>query len=259
MNKSKLDPFRIIVGTIAAQRDSDLLTELACAAGLRFDTTFSEQARGSHKTRIREVLPRMLAAYELLEEPAALGAANALVAALKCHDQIFKKAADALQRVGWDVQDSQLVVADPDLREMFFPKGSQWDAFVVLRDLFAKASAELVIVDPYCDKKTFQLLASRQGKPLGVRILCCQYAAAVAGEAKAFVAQFPGWAIQVRQAKDFHDRFVVIDGSSCFHVAASMNEAGKTAFMVSKLEDQANRDALLKQIEDSWSVATQLA
>ena len=61
-----------------------------------------------------------------------------------------------------------------------------------------------------------------------------------------------------RQAKDFHDRFVVVDGNSCVHIGASINGAGKTAFMISKVEDQVNRDALLKQIEASWAGAVQL-
>jgi hypothetical protein len=37
-------------------------------------------------------------------------------------------------------------------REMFFPAGSPWDAFVVLRDAFAEAQAELLIVDRYCGR-----------------------------------------------------------------------------------------------------------
>jgi hypothetical protein len=64
--------------------------------------------------------------------------------------------------------------------------------------------------------------------------------------------------IQVRQAKDFHDRFVVLDGTSCVHVGASINGAGKTAFMISKVEDASNRDALIKQIEISWAAAVPL-
>lgn len=65
------------------------------------------------------------------------------------------------------------------------------------------------------------------------------------------MAQFSGWVIEVRQAKDFHDRFVVLDG-------ASINSAGKTAFMISPIEDLANRDTLLAQIDSSWMAASQL-
>lgn len=256
MNIGDLDPFRVVVGVVAAQRNSDILTELVSATGLRFDSTLSKQGGYSHKTRVRELLPRILAAYDSLTELAALGAANALVGALQSHnEEIFGKADDALRRVGWEIQDSELVVADPDLREMFFPKGSRWDAYVVLRDLFATASNELVIVDAYCDGTVFELLQARATKPLAVRILCQKSAAALNGEANAFVQQFPGWRILVRKGKDFHDRFVVIDGTSCVHIGASINGAGKTAFMISKVEDQLNREALLKQIEVSWVAA----
>jgi hypothetical protein len=142
---------------------------------------------------------------------------------------------------------------------MFFPKGSRWDAYVVLRNLFAEATHELVVVDGYCDNTVFELLASRSQQPLTVRILCCQSATSLAGEAKTFIAQFAGWQVYIRKARDFHDRFVVIDGTSCVHVGASINGAGKTAFMISRVEDPANRDALLQQIESSWSAATPIS
>ena len=203
--------------------------------------------------------PRILAAYDGLSELAALGAANALVAALRGRDEILDQVADALRRVGWQIRDGELEVVDADVREMFFPKGSRWDAYVVLRELFAEAATELVVVDAYCDNTLFSLLATRSESPLTVRILCWQSATAVAGEAAAFVAQFPGWVVHVRHTKDFHDRFVVIDGESCVHIGASINGAGKTAFMISRVEDQANRDALLGQIKASWAGAIELA
>lgn len=255
---TELDPLRTILAVVAAHRDSDLLLEVALAAGLRFDTSLSERAAYSHKNRVREILPRILAAYATLSEPAALGAANALVAALVPHDAILEKASVAVRHIGWDIRNGELVVTEPDIREMFFPKGSRWDAFVVLRDVLAEASIELVIVDPYCDRAVFQLLADRAEKPLSVRILCRKYARSVANEARIFVAQHTGWVVYVRQAADFHDRFVVLNGSECVHIGASINHAGKTAFMISRVEDQANRDALLKHIEDSWSAAAEI-
>jgi hypothetical protein len=90
---------------------------------------------------------------------------------------------------------------------------------------------------------------------LRVRILCSRYAPAVAAEAQLFVAQHSGAVIEVRQTKDFHDRFIVIDGQSCVHVGASIKDAGKTAFMISRVEDQQNRDNLLAAIDTSWNAA----
>lgn len=170
--KSALDPFRVVVSVIAEKCDSDLLTEVALAAGLRFDATLSGDAAYSHKTRVRVLAPRIIQAYDALSEPAARGAAGAVVAALQSRKNILADTANALRRVGWDIQGGELVVADPEIREMFFPKGSRWDAFVILKDLFNDVSAELIIVDGYCDSTLFQLLSARLGKPLKVKILC---------------------------------------------------------------------------------------
>ncbi|TAM01974.1 MAG: hypothetical protein EPN70_18115 [Paraburkholderia sp.] len=256
MAKSDLDPFRVILGVIAQRQDSDLLLDVVSATGLCFDESLSEQDGYSHKTRVRALRSRIVSAYGALDESSALSAANAMVAALGPHGEVLREASDALRRVGWDVRDGELVIGEPDLREMFFPKGSQWDAFVVLRGVFAEASTSLTIVDPYCDEKLFPLLSTRADKPLTVRILCWQYASALAAEARAFVAQHPGWKFCVRQAKDFHDRFVIVDHASCVHIGASINGAGKTAFMISRVDDPANQVALLSAIDDSWAAAT---
>jgi hypothetical protein len=259
MAKSDLDPFRVILGVIAQRQDSDLLLDVVSATGLCFDESLTQQDDYSHKTRVRALRPRIVSAYDALDESSALGSANAMVAALGQHGDVLTEAIDKLRRVGWDVRDGELVVSKPDLREMFFPKGSQWDAFVVLRDVLANASTDLTIVDAYCDQAVFPLLMTRADKPLNVRILCWQYAPALAAEAKAFEAQHRGWKFCVRQAKDFHDRFVIVDGASCVHIGASINGAGKTAFMISQLEDPANKAALLSAIDGSWASATPIA
>ena len=81
--KADLDPFRVILSIVASKRDSDLLTEVASAAGLRFDASVSGDAAYSHKTRVRVLAPRIVSAYDSLSEPAARGAASALIATLQ--------------------------------------------------------------------------------------------------------------------------------------------------------------------------------
>lgn len=255
MDKTALDPFRVIVGAIASRQDSDLLVNLVSATGLRFDPSLSTAESYSNKTRLRALRPRIIAARDDLDESAGLGVASTLVRALAVDDSLLTTAAESLRRVGWDIQDGELIAVEPDVREMFFPKNSRWDAFVALRELVAEAASGLTIVDGYCDSTVFQLLAARADQPLSVRILCWKSAFAVSGEAKAFCAQHAGWAIEVRQAQDFHDRFIVLDGDKCVHIGASINGAGKTAFMVSRVEDSGNRDVLLRAIEDSWTAS----
>ncbi|WP_281663563.1 hypothetical protein [Paraburkholderia fungorum] len=252
---SRLDPFRVIVGAVAARQNSELLLEMAAATGLRFDPLLVGPDAYSHKTRVRALQPRIIAAYDALDESEALSAANGLTAAIAKNAELLVEVSNALRPIAWDVRDGQLVASEQALREMFFPKGSQWDAFVVLGGVFREAQKELMVVDGYCDQTLFQHLSARAAEPLNVKVLCWRYATAVAAEGRAFAAQYSGWNIEVRQAKDFHDRFVVVDGSSCVHIGASINGAGKTAFMISKVEDQQNRGALLAAIQGSWTAA----
>ena len=48
----------------------------------------------------------------------------------------------------------------------------------------------------------------------------------------------------------------MLNDKICVHVGASIKDAGKTAFMVSRVEDESNRVALLKQAEETWTAAT---
>jgi hypothetical protein len=259
MTKSDLDPFRVIIGVLANRGDSDLLVGVANAAGLRVDLTMSEPEGYSHKTRIRVLLPRIFAAYDKLSDAARLAAANVALRNFgPAYHDTRDRAVEALALAGWEVRGQELIVGSPVLREMFFPKGSQWDGHVVLRGIFDEARNRLTIIDPYTDGTVFQMLATRPLAGLTVRVLCGASGPAVAAEARTFMAQYSGVTVEVRQGKDFHDRFVVIDDRSCVHVGASIKDAGKTAFMVSRVEDDDNLRAILGAVNAAWTAAKQL-
>lgn len=247
-----VDPFRVILAVVCEEENSDLLLRVAFQAGLSFDASVTGDASYSHKTRTRALMPRVDAAYEDLDEVAAMAAANAFVGAMGNYPELAEKVDTALRRVGWAIETGALIVVGADVREVFFPKGSQWDAFVVLRDIIASASKQVDVVDPYCDGALFGLLASRAEEPLTVRVLCDRYAQAVDAEAGKFRAQWAGWEFEIRKATGFHDRFVILDGAECYHIGASINGAGKNAFMISRLEDSRMRDALLREVTAAW-------
>lgn len=134
---------------------------------------------------------------------------------------------------------------------------TQWDAFVVLRTIFQQARQSITIIDAYADGMVFQLLAPHAQARLRIEILCSRYATAVAAEAKRFVAQFPTITIEVRSSiREFHDRFVIVDQQDCVHIGASIRDAGSTAFMISKVEDEANRLVLIASMNQAWANAT---
>ena len=246
------DPFRVVIGLIA---DNDTLCSTALAAGLVFELHLNTAEAYSHKTRMRALQPRILTAYGALDGNDQLTTALAAVEALRDSGFNMAAVAKALGAAGWELRDAGFVVRSPETREMFFPKGSPWDAFVVLRDLFAQANTSIDIVDPYCDMSVFPMLGTTP-HTLDVRILCSQYADAVAAEARPFMEQHPGVTVVVKKTRDFHDRFIVIDRDACVHVGASIKDAGRKACMVSRIEDPGNRDAMLRQLDESWENGT---
>jgi hypothetical protein len=256
VDRNQLDPFRIIVGVLATRGNSDLLVGVVNAAGIRVDLTMSKQQDYSHKTRIRTLIPRIFAAYDKLTSEAQLAAANVAFRNFgPSYPDTRARAVEALALAGWRVEGDRLEVTSPELREMFFPKGSPWDAHVVLRDIFNEAKTKLTIIGSYTDGTVFQMLASRPLTGLTVCILCGKSGPTVAAEARTFVAQHTGVTVEVRQSKDFHDRFVIIDDHTCVHIGASIKDAGKTACMVSRVEDAGNKDAILNAHAAAWSAA----
>lgn len=191
--KATLDPFHSLIGVLEKRGNSDVIRAVANSAGLIFDSSLSEKDAYSHTTRIRALVPRILNAYDSLDEQNQLVLAH--TALMDTHDA---EIAATLEKLGWSIQNDELVVKTADIREIFFPKNSPWDAHIVLKKLFSEATRELTIVDAYADTTIFHMLSERSLSSLTVHILCSQYALAVATEANRFKAQYPGVVIETR-------------------------------------------------------------
>lgn len=51
-----------------------------------------------------------------------------------------------------------------------------------------------------------------------------------------FNAQYPK--LIVKTMNDFHDRFLIIDDIEVYHIGASIKDAGKKSFGITKIEDK---------------------
>lgn len=138
----------------------------------------------------------------------------------------------------------------------FFPQGSSHDAYVAVREILRQASTSVTIVDPYLDETLFALLASLEEAKLSVQLLTSKVPPDFALEARKFVTQHSNIDLEVRKTKAFHDRFIILDGGNCYHVGASIRDAGRKVFMISRVEDQHNVAALLQQQSDTWTAAS---
>ena len=113
----------------------------------------------------------------------------------------------------------------------------------------------MTIVDPYMDESTLTLLATCTKAGMELKLLTARLPADFPLEAKKWAGQYSGITLAVRKTREFHDRFIVLDGTKCWHIGCSLKDAGKKAFMMSEVEDEVNRAALLAEIGKAWDMA----
>jgi len=95
--------------------------------------------------------------------------------------------------------------------------------WLILKKIVSNAATELLIVDPYTNR-TLWTLVRNIPPSVKVRILTERMTADFLLAAKKFAARHGNW-VEIRQTKKYHDRFIVLDGNTCWHLGASIKDA----------------------------------
>lgn len=111
-----------------------------------------------------------------------------------------------------------------------FFDGQIFDAYVFVNDLLRQAKKSIVLIDNYVDDSVLAQLAKRK-KGVSATILTKAIGKALAQDLKKHNAQYPPIAIQ--EFADSHDRFLILDGETVYHLGASLKDLGKKWFAFS--------------------------
>jgi len=104
------------------------------------------------------------------------------------------------------------------------PVSSEFDSLRFVTRLVESAKSEIVLIDPYSDAATLEVLAKkRQG--VKVRLVCKGRGKPTATEIAKFNKQYKDLA--VTNTDDFHDRFLIIDNAELFGLGSSINSLGR--------------------------------
>lgn len=121
------------------------------------------------------------------------------------------------------------VLASPVPTSMQFASEAPFDYFDEVRKLASTAVRDVLFVDPYLDASFISRYMPHIAAGACVRLLGSKGIAALASAASMFTAQY-ALPIEVRQASSaLHDRFVFIDGGSCYQSGASFKDGGVKA------------------------------
>ena len=248
-----LDPWRVILGCLF-ELDSYDIPAVIDRTGMVVVWTLTDRQDYSHKYRRAAYRPRIDEAYQVLSKDDRLRVSFVVVAEL-VERGMGEKLDTALRQISWCIDSGQLVPADESVRELFFPQGSQHDAYVEIRGIVRRAKSALRVIDSYLDGTIFTILSDVQG-PLKIHLLTAKPPTDFVQEATKFRQQYQSAQIEIRRSKDFHDRFIIVDEKECWHIGCSIKDAGNRAFMLNHIEDRQNCDALIAALNKTWSKAS---
>ncbi len=258
MSKSELDPWRIVCANLFELSSYDIPAVIE-KTGLVVDWSLNDRQNYMDKYRKAEYRPRINSAYDKLDEANRLRAVSIATAEIVARGKGEELNSD-LQKIGWHIDErGQLTPSSAELSELFFPVGKQHDAYVELRRILQKTTVSLAIIDPYVDSSLFAVLKTVAGASIAVELLTSKMSPDFLHEARQFLSQYSNIQLSIRKSREFHDRFIIIDSKECWHVGASIKDAGLRVFMLSEVEDGGNRAALLAQLGSSWSAATKVS
>ena len=127
------------------------------------------------------------------------------------------------------------IATNTEVKQNIFFDGQIYDAFSFIVGLVKKAKKEIILIDNYVDINTLNILC-KKNQGVDVVIATAGKGSLSTKDITKFNAQYPN--LSVKTTMDFHDRFLIIDKTEVYHIGASLKDAGKKSFGITKIEDK---------------------
>lgn len=122
-----------------------------------------------------------------------------------------------------------------------FYHGQVYDAYAFVSEIIKKAKQEIILIDNYIDETVLTLLSKRKRK-VKVIVYTQKITKAMELDLKKHNQQYP--AVAIKNFKESHDRFLLIDGKEMYHLGASLKDLGKRWFAFSRM------DSLVEEVKN---------
>jgi hypothetical protein len=116
--------------------------------------------------------------------------------------------------------------------EGIFYDGQIFDAWQFVSSLIKSAKKSIVLIDNYIDESVLLLLEKRQSNVKAI-IYTSKITQQLKVDIEKFNAQYDK--IEIKRFDKSHDRFLIIDEQSVYHIGASLKDLGKKWFAFSKI------------------------
>lgn len=120
----------------------------------------------------------------------------------------------------------------PPKQGIFFD-GQVFDAHAFVSGLVKSAKKSLVLIDNYIDESVL-VLFSKRAKNVSLTLLTKNVSQRLELDVRKFNEQYPP--IALKTFAKAHDRFLIVDGVTVYHIGASLKDLGKKWFAFSKMD-----------------------
>ena len=139
------------------------------------------------------------------------------------------------------------ISARTESQQKIFYEGEIFDAFSFLVSLVEQAKKSIVLIDNYVDVRGTLNILSKKRNGVQATVLTSKNTRLSEEDVKKFESQYPP--LRVRHCSCFHDRFLILDSETVFHIGASLKDAGRKCFAVMRITDSEAIKGLLGHIE----------
>ena len=139
------------------------------------------------------------------------------------HDGKFEQIFDALQS-------NDL----PKEKGIFFD-GQVFDAYTFVADIIRSAQSSIVLIDNYVDDTVLTLL-NKRNKGVSATIFTSEISEQLRLDLAKYHKQYSP--IELREFKQSHDRFIILDKKKVYHFGASLKDLGKKWFAFSTFDKE---------------------
>ncbi len=114
-----------------------------------------------------------------------------------------------------------------------FFDGQVFDAYVFVNDLLRRAQRSIVLIDNFIDDSVLLQLAKRS-QGVSATVLTKKIGPQLEQDLKKHNSQYPS--IRVEAFPHSHDRFLILDDETIYHIGASLKDLGKKWFAFSRMD-----------------------
>lgn len=134
----------------------------------------------------------------------------------------------------------QLKMQELPNQGVFFD-GQVFDAYAFFSSIIKKAKKEIILIDNYIDESTLTHLSKKENTVNVVLYTKSIHQQLTLDISKAN-EQYGGF--EIKAFSKSHDRFLIIDGETVYHIGASLKDSGKRWFAFSKMEKESVENIL---------------